>query len=339
MFTTHRLCARLCIPVFAGLLLGLLLAPTFNNLASLGSLPSKKVCTTSTTSKKCYCATHDALDASLVLSPQIGIQNFEDANIDGSDKTTYHHYHVMYGPALAPFMRLPVRLLEIGVENGKSLKLWERLFPKHEFIAGIGYGTGEAVHDVFKRSLNEKHTLYTGSQSDSAFLDKILEDLDGLKFDIIVDDGSHVPWHQVFTLEYIFDSMLKEGGVYIVEDIETSYWDLPGGASLYGYSIPNAGIGKHGSFVEKMKNIADVVNRRMLLDGEFSVLHNAVDHLVSHITFSQNCVVIHKKNNGIWANIDKMEYHAAAYMDPTRKEYKHYKATANWEVDGMERAF
>ena len=32
------------------------------------------------------------------------------------------------------------------------------------------------------------------------------------KFDLIVDDGSHVPWHQIFTLEYLFHHLLKDGG-------------------------------------------------------------------------------------------------------------------------------
>jgi hypothetical protein len=26
------------------------------------------------------------------------------------------------------------------------------------------------------------------------------------------DDGSHVPWHQIFTLEYLFEHLLKDGG-------------------------------------------------------------------------------------------------------------------------------
>ena len=51
-----------------------------------------------------------------------------------------------------------------------------------------------------------------------------MADVGGQKFDVIIDDGSHIPWHQIFTLETIFDTFLKDGGVYIIEDIETSYW-------------------------------------------------------------------------------------------------------------------
>jgi hypothetical protein len=275
----------------------------------------------------------------LDVSPVGAMKSFAEANTDGSDKVTYHNYHVMYGPALAPYLQKPVRLLEIGVENGKSLKLWENLFPNHEFIAGIGYGAGTAVHDTFKRDLTDKHVLYTGSQVDSDFLDKILEDLGGKKFDVIIDDGSHIPWHQIFTLEYMFDTFLKDGGVYIIEDIETSYWDNPG-ASLYGYPVAEAGIGKHGNIVEKLKGVADTMNRGMLLDPSFSILHGNVDHLMSHITFSQNCIIIHKKYPEAWKQAEHNtvhNYQFPSFMEPTRRDYRLYKSIANWDISGMVR--
>ena len=53
-------------------------------------------------------------------------------------------------------------------------------------------------------------------------------------------------------LETIFDEWLKPGGLYIIEDIETSYWDHYR-ASLYGYDILDAGIGRRESAVEKLK--------------------------------------------------------------------------------------
>eukprot|EP00227_Mantoniella_beaufortii_P006538 CAMPEP_0197614178 /NCGR_PEP_ID=MMETSP1326-20131121/59392_1 /TAXON_ID=1155430 /ORGANISM="Genus nov. species nov., Strain RCC2288" /LENGTH=414 /DNA_ID=CAMNT_0043183047 /DNA_START=164 /DNA_END=1408 /DNA_ORIENTATION=- len=293
---------------------------------------------------------NDNGSAHLVLSPARGVADFAAANLGGSDKVKYHNYHVMYGPVLAPFMRKPVRLLEIGVSDGKSLKLWGRMFPNHEHIAGIGYwkhGFGKAENGAnpFKRNLTDKHVLYTGSQADAGFLGKVLADLGGHKFDIIIDDGSHIPWHQIFTLETIFDTFLKEGGVYVIEDIETSYWDKPG-VSLYGYPIPNAGIGKQGSAVEKLKGIADVLNRGVLLDPSYSILHGNVDHLMSHITFSQNCIMIHKKDQEQWKHAEQhniQNYHraeAAAYkprLDPSRRDYRRYKATSNWEVSGMNR--
>ena len=44
-------------------------------------------------------------------------------------------------------------------------------------------------------------------------------------------------------------------GFYIIEDIETSYWDAPD-AARHDYSIQEAGIGKRGNVVEKLKGVS-----------------------------------------------------------------------------------
>jgi hypothetical protein len=205
----------------------------------------------------------------------------------------------MYGPFLAPLLDKPVNVLEIGVKDGRSMKLWERLFPKHNLIVGVGYGIGSAVEQVFKRHIGPKHVLYTGSQIDADFLRRLKEDLGDTRFDIVIDDGSHVPWHQIFTLEFIFEHLLKDGGVYVIEDVETSYWDKPG-ANLYGYEVKDGGIGRTGSAVEKLKGVVDTINRGVLLDPGYHVLYRAVDHLVSHVAFSQNCVILWRKDQAKW---------------------------------------
>src|SRR5690606_32935288 len=47
-------------------------------------------------------------------------------------------------------------------------------------------------------------------------------------FDLVIDDGSHKNAHMLKSLEMIFPH-LKPGGLYVVEDIHTSYWDSYGG--------------------------------------------------------------------------------------------------------------
>ena len=52
------------------------------------------------------------------------------------------------------------KALEIGVNDGKSLRLWQRLFPNHNLIVGIGYGVGKEVKkDTFKRNLSPRQGL------------------------------------------------------------------------------------------------------------------------------------------------------------------------------------
>ena len=44
-----------------------------------------------------------------------------------------------------------------------------------------------------------------------------------LKFDIIIDDGSHMTKHQIDTFEHLFETMLVDGGLYVIEDLHTSF--------------------------------------------------------------------------------------------------------------------
>ncbi|APD47548.1 hypothetical protein KQ302_04030 [Synechococcus sp. CS-602] len=49
---------------------------------------------------------------------------------------------------------------------------------------------------------------------------------------LIVDDGSHFPPHQLSSFSILFDQLLRPGGLYIFEDVETSYWIT---VDIYGY--------------------------------------------------------------------------------------------------------
>ena len=202
-----------------------------------------------------------------------------------------------------------------------------------EKIVGLGYGVGDAVAKGFKKRLTSKLSIYTGDQSDAHFLEQMRVDLNHEQFDIIVDDGSHVPWHQLFTFEIMFDTWLKPGGLYIIEDVETSYWDGTN-PKIYGYDIINAGLGKKGSVVEKFKVrvaeiisvgkfenlfsvqwMVDVLNRKFIdRDPAFSIFTSEVDHLVSHIAFSENCIILWKRSSpGLEAEWDMVAENNAKF--------------------------
>ena len=112
-----------------------------------------------------------------------------------------------------------------------------------------------------------------------------------------------MPWHQIVTLKRIF-GWLADGGIYIIQDIETSYWDgqppllYP---SLYSYPIAEAGVGRRGNAVEKLKQVADVINRKFLGDPTFSYLEG-VDHDIASVSFVTNAVVLTKTIETLWGN-------------------------------------
>jgi SAM-dependent methyltransferase len=132
------------------------------------------------------------------------------------------------------------RVLEIGVETGGSLLMWREFFP-NAHIFGVDMRKP-------KRKLGDRITLILGDQSDAEFRTRLAADLAPL--DVIVDDGSHKHDDQRETLIALWPA-LRPGGVYIVEDVHTSYRDRFGG-----------GRGTAGTFVEWAKGLFDDIHER-----------------------------------------------------------------------------
>ena len=85
---------------------------------------------------------------------------------------------------------------------------------------------------------------------DQRKLEKFLEDFlkDKPKFDIVIDDGSHKIEHQKITFEEVYNN-ISENGIYLCEDLHTSYW-----------KAYNGGLKKSGSFIEYSKDFIDMLN-------------------------------------------------------------------------------
>jgi hypothetical protein len=147
-----------------------------------------------------------------------------------TDKGLWHHgYTPTYHKYLAPLKDQPLILLEIGIggyeypdRGGESLRMWAEYFT-HATIFGI---------DICpkKISLPGNVYLFEGSQVDAAFLKQIATHIDPQRPNIIIDDGSHINSHTITTFSLLFPH-LAMGGIYVVEDTETSYWEENYGGS------------------------------------------------------------------------------------------------------------
>jgi hypothetical protein len=205
----------------------------------------------------------------------------------GTDKVTHHQYCRFYPQFLDRLRDSPGAILEIGIDKLHSLNLWLQYFSK-AFIYGIDIGFEHHA---------DRTRVFKGDQSSKSDLVRIRGMMDRPVF-LIVDDGSHIPEHQVDTFEYLFRDLLQPGGVYIVEDTETSYWKR---GAIYGY--PTAyGYKQRDSFIERVKPLADAINAEFL--SAEAKAENAVDirgistetaRMISSMTFGQNCVVFVKK--------------------------------------------
>lgn len=106
--------------------------------------------------------------------------------------------------------RKPKRILEIGVQGGGSLKIWRDFFPEAEIV---GVDTDEKCKE------HEGHNIkiVIGDQANVKFLETLGN------FDIIIDDGGHYMTQQQVSLKTLM-SQLNDGGLYVIEDLHTSYW-------------------------------------------------------------------------------------------------------------------
>lgn len=134
---------------------------------------------------------------------QIGVER-------GTDKSSLnHHYLSLYDMLFDPMRDQDIRILEIGVQFGNSLRTWREYFPS----AGI-VGIDSIDNDVKFNPMDGVNVIIG-----DAYNDRIFERLVG-KFDIIIDDGSHEMSHQIFFVKHYCD-LLTDEGLLIVEDVLT----------------------------------------------------------------------------------------------------------------------
>lgn len=264
-----------------------------------------------------------------------GIANdFSKANLEGSDKEFTHHYERMYIPFLARFKIAEFSMMEIGIRNGASLKMWPLLFPNVNHVYGMGVDAEVGDHQKI-HVINNQITTYDADQSDKTALDFVIGDI-GKQLEFILDDGSHYPVHQIFTFEYLFSNLLAPGGIYIIEDIETSYWDGPN-AKVYNYDIRDGGPGKPINIVERFKQVADVINRKYFGSPEFSVFKGNVDHMISSISFSRNCIIIQKGDK--WWNEENLQtanYPLGFYLTKDKQDIKKFIEEKSLRFPGLD---
>lgn len=150
-------------------------------------------------------------------------------------------YLGVYEERLRRFRALPIRLLEIGVQNGGSLEIHAQYFPDAELIAGCDINPACAKLVYTEPNIR----LYVGDANAPDVREQILSHA---PFDIIIDDGSHGSKDIVNSFCNYFGS-LRDGGLYVAEDLHCSYWRNFDG-----------GLFHPGSSVGFFKRLVDIVN-------------------------------------------------------------------------------
>ena len=132
-----------------------------------------------------------------------------EGDVGHADKVNIHTYIPVYEELLKPH-RDSGTILEIGLAFGYSLRMWDEYFGDDARIYGAD------IKVVFDTS-DFKSPRLTVLEADATQPD-LLNQIGDTTFDVIIDDGSHVPSDQIATFNLLRDRM-NSGGLYIVEDI------------------------------------------------------------------------------------------------------------------------
>ncbi len=159
------------------------------------------------------------------------IINFNNTNLDKiaigkTDKSSeFHFYTHIYDSYLSRVKGSEITFLEIGFATGGSAQMWDTYFtnPNTElYFIDIDEKCFNHTEKLSKRC-----SLYMANQEKKDELISTISIINK-KFDIIIDDGGHTMNQQRVSFETLFP-FVKPGGVYIVEDLQTSYLKLYGG--------------------------------------------------------------------------------------------------------------
>lgn len=160
----------------------------------------------------------------------------------GKTSDKWSSYLGYYDYLFSPLSGLPIRLLEIGVQNGGSLETWSKYFPNAELLVGcdVDPKCAELQYD------DPRVKVVVGDVNDAVAYNAITEL--SSQYDVIIDDGSHVSFDIIMAFVNYFP-MLRPGGLFVIEDTHTLYMNEYGGGllnELSGYAF--------------FKKLVDVIN-------------------------------------------------------------------------------
>ncbi len=186
------------------------------------------------------------------------------------------HYFDIYDRHFARYKGKEVTILEIGVSHGGSLQMWKQYFGGNAKIYGID------INPECKKLEEENIKIFIGSQADRSFLRDIIKSIPPI--DIIIEDGGHMMNQQIITFKELFD-YVKDDGVYLSEDLHTSYWVKFGG-----------GHKRRGTFIEYSKNLIDALNAHHTEQNSLKV--SRFTNSADSIHYYDSVIVIEKRKKG-----------------------------------------
>lgn len=165
-----------------------------------------------------------------------------------------------------------IRLLELGIYKGGSLRMWRDYFSKGK-IAGFDRNPQWMINGEPRIStlcIDQKDIPNIGKET---FFD----------FDIIIDDCSHIGSLTRKSFRYLFDNHLKSGGIYVIEDWHTGYRNpVKKGGEIFDYE----GI----AYVEGNNHLSGMAGFVKELIDEL-----AIKKKIERIIYFESIIFVYKK--------------------------------------------
>ena len=133
----------------------------------------------------------------------------------GFNRDEGHGYGEIYDDIFRKYIGKHPKILEIGIQRGGCIRAISEFFNGECDLYGIDIDNNckSVENDVkcFK--------FFNFNASDKTSVENFKENnLNGIKFDIIIDDGSHICSEQLKSLAFLHDC-LNDDGIYIIEDL------------------------------------------------------------------------------------------------------------------------
>ena len=182
------------------------------------------------------------------------------------------NYMDIYEDNFSKFKNKNPVILEIGVRGGGGIELLSKYFDSECQIFGVDID--EKTLQINKMYPNVH--IFLGDQSNKNFMKNVAEQI-GKPIDIVIDDGGHFMHQQINSFEALFP-FLNENGVYLIEDIGTSF------NKKFNNNTSLTLIEYMSKISSRLTNLYDPAYNQCLKNKVFSV------------QFYSEIIVVHKKS-------------------------------------------
>ncbi len=206
----------------------------------------------------------------------------------GGNCHKWEHYFEIYERYFDRFVGTECTYLEIGVQRGGSLTLMSEYLGPRARVIGVDIDPDCAL---LRQAGMEIHI---GDQADPVFLESLAKQT--APYDIVLDDGGHSADQQIASFLGLFPK-LKNGGLYVVEDLHAHFFHADYQASRWGinfYDFAKSLIEKLALWHIDIRNFPRMQQPRAAR-GEPMKIRNFATNEIFGIHFYDSVVVFEKR--------------------------------------------